>query len=89
MRFLVNRKSLDREFDSPSTPPYFLKEGNYMTIKKIDDNNKTVASYYSIGEAAKDIKINKKQNIFGTQLNIAWAIINGTKAYQHKWIAEK
>ena len=56
-----------------------------MKIQKIDENEKIIATYYSIGEAAKDIKINKKQTIFGVQLNIAYAILNNTKAYQYKW----
>ena len=58
-----------------------------MKLQKIfvNENNeeKVVNTYIDIKDAARDIQ--SKSTDLAIQLNIAWAIMHNTKAYQHKW----
>lgn len=48
-----------------------------------DNTEKVVDTYIDIKDAAKHI--DSKSSDMAIQLNIAWAILTNTKAYQHKW----
>ena len=52
-------------------------------IRSINIETKEVKEYNSIQEASKSIK--SKMLEWKIQLNIAYALITGTKAYKCKW----
>lgn len=52
-------------------------------IKSINIETKEIKEYNSIQEASKDIK--SKMLDWKVQLNIAYALITGKKAYKCKW----
>jgi len=54
-----------------------------MKIEQLNEDNKVIATYYSIQDAAKHIQ--SRASEMAIQLNIAWAIMHNTRAYKYKW----
>ena len=52
-------------------------------IQKINENGEIIETYRTINDAAASI--NNKMEVWQIALNIAYAIINNTKAYKYNW----